>query len=55
MLSYGLGRQLEYYDERAVRQIVSQLEKDGYRFHSLILGIVQSYPFQYNKVPDSEK
>lgn len=54
MLSYGLGRQLEYYDERAVRQIVSQLEADGYRFHSLILGIVRSYPFQYNKVPDAD-
>ncbi len=54
MLSYGLGRQLEYYDERAVRQIVSQLEEDGYRFHSLVLGIVQSYPFQYNKVPDAD-
>lgn len=54
MLSYGLGRQLEYYDEQAVRTIVSRLEEDGYRFHSLILGIVRSYPFQYNKVPDAD-
>ena len=49
MLAYALGRQLEYYDELAVRQIISRLTSDQYRFRTLIHAIVQSYPFRYKK------
>ncbi len=49
MLAYALGRQLEYYDEPAVRAIVAALEADGYRFQTLLQAIVASYPFQYKK------
>jgi len=49
MLAYALGRQLEYYDEPAVRTIVAALEADGYRFRTLLQEIVASYPFQYKK------
>ena len=49
MLAYALGRQLEYYDEPAVRSIVAALEADGYRFQTLLHEIVASYPFQYKK------
>ena len=49
MLSYALGRQLEYYDEPAVRTIIAALEADGYRFQTLLQEIVASYPFQYKK------
>ena len=49
MLAYALGRQLEYYDEPAVRTIVAALEADGYRFQTLLQEIVASYPFQYKK------
>ena len=49
MLAYALGRQLEYYDEPAVRTIVAALEADGYRFQTLLQEIVASYPFQYRK------
>jgi mono/diheme cytochrome c family protein len=45
MLTYALGRGLEYYDMPAVRRIVADAAKDDYRFQSLILGIVRSYPF----------
>ena len=49
MLAYALGRQLEYYDEPALRTIIAALEADGYRFRTLVKGIVDSYPFQYKK------
>ncbi len=46
LLTFALGRGVEYYDAPAVRKIVRDAEKDGYRFSSLILGIVKSVPFQ---------
>jgi hypothetical protein len=46
LLTFGLGRGIEYYDASAVRKIVRDAGKDGYRFSSLILGIVKSTPFQ---------
>jgi len=49
MLSYALGRQLEYYDEAAVRKIVKALKADGYRTRTLMYGIVESFPFQYTR------
>ena len=49
MLAYALGRQLEYYDEPAVRTIIAALEADGYRFQTLLQEIAASYPFQYKK------
>ena len=49
MLAYALGRQLEYYDEPAVRTIVAALEADGFRFQTLLQEIAASYPFQYKK------
>jgi hypothetical protein len=54
MLSYALGRQLEYYDEQAIRTIVTLMENNDYRMHALVKGIVNSYPFQYKKNPHSE-
>jgi mono/diheme cytochrome c family protein len=46
LLTFALGRGVDYYDAPAVRKIVRDSEKDGYRLSSLILGIVQSVPFQ---------
>lgn len=46
LLIFALGRGLESYDERTVRTIVVRLTKNGYRFSSLVLGIVRSLPFQ---------
>jgi mono/diheme cytochrome c family protein len=45
LLSYALGRRLEYSDEPAVRKIVRDAAPGGYRWSSLIAGIVQSTPF----------
>jgi hypothetical protein len=46
MLTYALGRGLEYYDRCATDKILKQLEADNYRFSELVLGIVTSKPFQ---------
>lgn len=54
MFSYALGRQLEYYDEPAVRTIIGALEENDFRFQTLLQGIVSSYPLQYKKNPFKE-
>jgi hypothetical protein len=46
MLTYGLGRGLEYYDKCALDRIAHQVAKKDCRFSELILAIVQSTPFQ---------
>jgi hypothetical protein len=46
LLTYALGRGLEPADMPAVRAIVRQSERDGYRFTSLIEGVVNSTPFR---------
>jgi mono/diheme cytochrome c family protein len=46
LLTYGLGRRLEYYDMPMIRKIVRDAAKDDYRFSSVIMGIVKSPPFQ---------
>jgi hypothetical protein len=46
MLTYALGRGLAYYDMPAVREIVREAGHDGDRFSSIVLGIVNSAPFQ---------
>ena len=53
LLTYALGRGLEYYDMPAVRKILADTGPDGYRIQSIMLGIVNSYPFRYraNEVP----
>jgi hypothetical protein len=45
LLTYALGRGVEYFDEPVVRKIRRQAAPD-YRWSSLILGIVKSEPFQ---------
>jgi mono/diheme cytochrome c family protein len=49
LLTFGLGRGVEYYDGPAVRKIVRDAAKDNYRFSSIILGIVKSVPFQMRR------
>ena len=49
LLTFGLGRGIEYYDGPAVRKIVRDAAKDNYRFSSIILGIVKSVPFEMRR------
>jgi len=49
MLTYALGRGLEYYDRPAVQRIVKDLEAGDGRFSTLVLSVVQSAPFQLRR------
>jgi hypothetical protein len=49
MLTYALGRGLEYYDKPAVQKIVGQLKSGDGRFSTLVLGVVESAPFQMRR------
>ena len=49
LLTYSLGRVVEYYDAPAVRKIVRDARSEGFRFSSLILGIAKSKPFQMRR------
>jgi hypothetical protein len=51
MLTYALGRGVEYSDMSVVRSIVHGAATSNYRFSSLVLGIVKSAPFQMNAKP----
>jgi mono/diheme cytochrome c family protein len=46
MMTYALGRGVEYYDMPVVRSIVRNSEKNNYRFSSIVMGIIGSAPFQ---------
>ena len=45
LLTFALGRPVEYYDAPAIRKVVRQAKADDFRFTSIILGIVNSTPF----------
>jgi hypothetical protein len=49
MLTYALGRGVEYYDNPAIRSITREAAKSDYRFSSLVLAIVKSAPFQFRR------
>ena len=49
LLTYALGRGVEYYDAPAVREIVRKAANNDYRFSSLVMGVVQSTPFQMRR------
>jgi mono/diheme cytochrome c family protein len=46
MLTYALGRPVDYNDMPAVRSIVRDASRNGDRFSSLVLGVARSAPFQ---------
>jgi len=52
LMTYALGRGVEPYDMPAVRRILRDSTTGGYRWSSLILGIVRSSPFQMRSAGD---
>ena len=50
LLMYSLGRNVEYHDMPLVRRIVGDASRNGYRFSSIVKGIVESAPFQQRVV-----
>lgn len=51
LLTYALGRGLEHYDAPAVRRIVRSAQADEYRLSAIVVGIVNSTPFQMRTSP----
>ena len=49
LLRFALGRSLEYYDMPQVRAIVRTAAEDDYRWSSVILGVIESTPFQMRR------
>jgi hypothetical protein len=54
MLTYALGRGLEYHDEHVVDSIVERLENNDGKFSALVAGIVESAPFQKMRRSESK-
>jgi hypothetical protein len=46
LMTYGLGRGLEYYDMPVVRAVARDTAKKNYRFSAIVAGIVSSPPFR---------
>ena len=49
LLTYALGRGVEHHDGPAVRGVARRAAADGYRWSSMILGVVESTPFQMRR------
>jgi len=49
LLTYALGRGIEYYDQPAIRGILRDAAPYDYRWSSMILGVVKSTPFQMRR------
>jgi Protein of unknown function (DUF1585)/Protein of unknown function (DUF1588) len=52
LLTYALGRGVEEYDHPVLRQIMREAASENQRWSSIILGIVNSVPFQMRRVSD---
>src|SRR5262249_6276914 len=52
LMTYALGRSVEYFDMPTVRKIVRDSAKDNYKFSSIVMGIVKSPAFQSQRAPD---
>jgi Protein of unknown function (DUF1588)/Protein of unknown function (DUF1585) len=51
LMTYGVGRTIEYADMPTVRRIVSEAGKEDYRFSAIVLGIVKSAQFRMQAPP----
>ena len=49
LLTYAIGRGLEFYDQRALHQITAQTARGGHQFSALLTAIVQSDPFRLRR------
>ena len=55
MVTYGIGRGLEYYDKSAVDRIVTALAKNDFRFSTLVVEITKSDPFRMRRGKDQKE
>lgn len=55
LMTYILGRGMEYYDVPTVDAIVEQMDKDKGRFSTMLYGILESAPFQQRRVTPNSR
>jgi hypothetical protein len=53
LMQYALGREVEYFDQPAIRKIIRDAEEDDYSWSSLVIGIVTSPQFTHRMGPDT--
>ena len=53
MLTYALGRGLERFDRPALQSIEAELPAHDYRFSQLVIGVVNSLPFEMKRVREA--
>jgi hypothetical protein len=54
LLTYAIGRGTEYYDIETIDQIVRRLDRENGRFSALLMGIIESAPFQKMRTPPTD-
>ncbi len=54
LMSYALGRRVEYYDQPTVRAITAEAEENDYRMSSFIIRVIMSDQFRMKQVPREE-
>ena len=54
LLTFALGRGLEYFDKCAVDEICRKLKSNNYRFTALLNGVVNSKPFRFSNMQNKE-
>ncbi len=53
LMTYSLGRRVQYYDMSTIRSIANDAAENGNRFSSFVMGIIESTAFQMRKVQES--
>jgi hypothetical protein len=54
LMTYALGRELDYHDAPAIRKIARESGREDLRWSSIIGGIVESTPFRFSIVKSNE-
>jgi hypothetical protein len=52
LMTYALGRRVEYFDQPTIRAITQKAASDGYKMSTFILGVVTSQAFQMQQATD---
>ena len=55
LMTYSLGRSVEYHDMPAVRKIVQSAANNRYRFSSIVMGVINSDQFRMITVPENDQ
>ena len=55
LLTYALGRELDFRDQPTIRQILRETKAGGYRFQDLVIAVIESAPFQMRQTQERQK